>query len=203
MRRRPRGRMARCCKCRPTRIRRAQGLRGDRRGSRCQHRPDPRARSKPAGSPEDARGFRQRQRRRVALAQRAVLPSEGHGVGGRHPRAGDLPLDLGAAGRPDAVAGRHHDGSHARRSSRSPAARSPRRATRESICCRSFAGTTRTRRADALLARWPRARSGARHAERGLEARHGRPEAAPLRRESTTSESDRTWPPSIRIACGR
>ena len=32
------------------------------------------------------------QRRRVAVAQRAAVPSQGHGLGGRHPRAGDLPL---------------------------------------------------------------------------------------------------------------
>ena len=56
------------------------------------------------------RHLHQRQRRRVAVAQRAALPPQGDGVGGRHPRAGDHPLarthPAGQRVRP----GRHHDG---------------------------------------------------------------------------------------------
>ena len=48
----------------------------DRAGPRAQH----------------ARDLHQRQRRRVAVAQRAAVPPQVHAVGRRHPRAGDRPL---------------------------------------------------------------------------------------------------------------
>ncbi len=67
----------------------------DRQGTRAQH----------------AGRFHQRQRRRAALAQRAADPSQGHAVGGRHPRAGLLRWPGHLPSRQDVWAGRHHYGS--------------------------------------------------------------------------------------------
>ena len=102
--RRPRARTARCSSSRPTPIRRAART----------TRPSSRTLDAGVGNilealevrprREYAGGLHQRQRRGVALAQRAVLSSQGHGVGGRHPRAGYLPLAGRIAGRADAVA---------------------------------------------------------------------------------------------------
>ena len=66
----------------------ARRLRGDGRAGRSGCRPHSgRARS-PRSAQQHARHLHQRQRRRVAVTQRAAVSPQGHGLGGRHPRAG-------------------------------------------------------------------------------------------------------------------
>jgi hypothetical protein len=69
-------------------------------------------RERPSARPhrQHAGRLHERQRRRVAVAQRAVLPSQGLALGRRHPRAGHLPLAGGAAGRGHLGSGGHHHG---------------------------------------------------------------------------------------------
>ena len=50
----------------------------------------------PRPATEHDRDLHQRQRRRMAVAQRAALPPQGDGVGRRHPRAGDHSAGRGA-----------------------------------------------------------------------------------------------------------
>ena len=81
--------------------------------------------------------FTQRQRRRVAVAQRAAVSSQADGLGRRHPRAGDLQMAGADSRRQDVVAGRHRDGSHRDDSCRDQLAGAGRGAARrDRTCCR-------------------------------------------------------------------
>ena len=90
----------------------AAGLRRDPGAGGSGRRADSRDARAPWADAQHARDLHQGQRRRVAVAQRAALPSQEHRVGRRHPRAGDLPVAGTNPCRQDVGAGRHHDGSH-------------------------------------------------------------------------------------------
>ena len=92
-------------------------------------------------SAQHARHLHQRQRRRVAVAQRAAVSPQGHAVGRRHPRAADHEVAGADSRRPHVAAGRHHDGSDDDDSRRDRARLfPPTRGSKASICCRSLTG---------------------------------------------------------------
>ena len=137
-----------------------RGLCGDGRGYGRRHRPHPRRPRGPRAHGEHPGRLHERQRRRVAVAQRPVLPSQGHRLGGRHPRAGDRPLADGCARGTDAVAGRRHHGPqrHLRGGCGRRRGRSRVRGHRSPADPSRYRGAGR---ADALLAGRPLTGSGA------------------------------------------
>ena len=90
---------------------------------------------------QHAGDLHQRQRRRVAVAQRAALPPQGHGVGGRRARAADHAVAGADSGRPHEPQVGIDDGpddDDARGHGRHGAGR--RASSRASICCRCSKG---------------------------------------------------------------
>ena len=116
--------------------------------------------ARPARHPrQHDRHLHERQRRGVALAECAAVPSQVVGVGRRHPRPGDRAM-AGPDSRRERVApGGNHDGSHRVDPRRDRARRCRRRVAGGSEPLPDPAGTCARARADALLARLPRARS--------------------------------------------